>query len=126
MNPFDRFWVAYPRKIGKGAARKAWASAIKKAEADDIIAAVDAFALSVRGEDRKFVAYPATWLNAERWEDEFPGEFGPGPAPINLTQRFEGVPEGITFDVWLRDHASPDEVEKARRFGVGHTLEAAP
>ena len=36
-NYFDEFYSEYPRKVGKGAARKAWAKAIKKADVNYII-----------------------------------------------------------------------------------------
>lgn len=69
-NYFDEFWSAYPRKESKGHARKAWASALKKADAKTIIEAAGHFANRVKGSDKKFIAHPATWLNGERWADE--------------------------------------------------------
>lgn len=67
---FDEFWCEVPRKIGKGQARRAWSAALKKADADTIISGVRRYAAERRGEDQKFTAHPATWLNGERWEDE--------------------------------------------------------
>ena len=64
---FDRFWSAYPRKVGKGAAQKAWRAATKKAAPDTIIAAVQRFPWS---DEQQFIPHPSTWLNAERWNDE--------------------------------------------------------
>lgn len=29
IQEFDQFWALYPRKVGKGAARKAWVSALR-------------------------------------------------------------------------------------------------
>ena len=70
--PFDNFWELYPRKIGKGAARKAYAEAIRKAGPDDIEAGVARFRAGLNGTDPKFIPHPATWLNAERWLDDPP------------------------------------------------------
>lgn len=67
---FDDFWDAYPRKEAKGAARKAWDKATKTTDPETILAGVKAFAAKVAGSERKFIAHPATWLNAERWDDE--------------------------------------------------------
>lgn len=64
---FDTFWSIYPRKTAKANARKAWASAIKKTDPDLILAAVRRYA--GRSSDPRYVAYPATWLNGERWDD---------------------------------------------------------
>src|SRR5690606_19428118 len=41
---FDEFWAAYPRRVGKGAARKAWAKATKKAAPEEIIAGARRYA----------------------------------------------------------------------------------
>lgn len=66
---FDEFWNAYPRKENKGAARKSWAKALAKADAQTIIAA----ALAYRDDPNRepeFTAHAASWLNGERWDDE--------------------------------------------------------
>lgn len=65
---FDEFWQAYPRKTDKGNARKAWDKAIKKTDAQSLIAA--AVALAASKPDLKFTAHPSTWLNGERWDDQ--------------------------------------------------------
>jgi uncharacterized protein YdaU (DUF1376 family) len=77
---FDRWWAAYPLKVGKLAARaafdRAWARV--DAEPDDRIAvllrATDGFAEAKRVEGRpsRFTAHPTTWLNEGRWLDETP------------------------------------------------------
>jgi hypothetical protein len=67
---FDEFWAIYPRKVAKGAARKAWKTALKKANKDDILAGAILYASIRRYQDDTFTAHPSTWLNAERWADE--------------------------------------------------------
>lgn len=64
---FERFWQAYPRKVGKGQARRAWATALKKTTADFIILVVSSQKFDHR---ERFQPHPATWLNGERWLDE--------------------------------------------------------
>jgi len=65
---FEIFWKIYPRKTAKGAARKAWdkLNAENKAAA---IAGAKRFAADPNRDDT-YTPYPATWLNAEQWEDE--------------------------------------------------------
>ena len=78
---FEEFWTAYPRKVGKGAARKAWPKALKSAgDYRRIVASAVAFALDPNRE-AAFTPHPATWLNAERWDDEtpLPAREGHGP-----------------------------------------------
>lgn len=66
---FDEFWGTVPRKVGKGAARKAWAKAVKKADPQVIIEGMRRYRDDPNRED-EFTAHPSTWLNAERWDDD--------------------------------------------------------
>lgn len=69
---FERFWAAYPRKVGKGDARKAFDRAIRKIEGPDPPALLLAALERVKSTwtDSQFIPHPATWLNGERWNDE--------------------------------------------------------
>lgn len=67
---FDEFWVAYPRHVAKEAARKAFAKVLKVAAADVIVAGARAFAADPNLPEKTYVPYPASWLNAGRWDDE--------------------------------------------------------
>ncbi|MBA9003685.1 hypothetical protein [Thermomonospora cellulosilytica] len=87
---FTAFWKTYPRRVGKGAARKAWAKAIKAgADPDQIILGARRYATDPRrsAADIRYTAHPATWLNAERWTDE-PAPTPPAP-PRPTNQHFE-------------------------------------
>ncbi len=67
---FERFWREYPRKIGKGAARRAWAAALRIADEQTITAALQRQLKARLYPDPTYTPYPSTWLNQERWEDE--------------------------------------------------------
>lgn len=70
---FGVFWQAYPKKVGKDAARKAFE---KRTVGDDLLArmlgAIEQQKHSREWvkDDGQFIPHPATWLNAGRWEDE--------------------------------------------------------
>ena len=64
---FADFWSNYPRKIGKGAALKAYKKALTKTDAETILKAVKGYPWS---SDREFIPHASTWLNAERWTDD--------------------------------------------------------
>jgi hypothetical protein len=66
---FADFWAAYPRRVGKLAAQKAWARAIKSQTPEVIIATVRQ---TTWPQDVQYIPHPATWLNAGRWMDEAP------------------------------------------------------
>lgn len=67
---FEQFWKAYPRKVAKPAALKAFRKVMKKPSAPklaDLIESVKAYASTIT--DLQFCPYPATYLNQERWTD---------------------------------------------------------
>ena len=67
---FDEFWQAYPRKVGKGAARKAYSKALRLTDHDTIMGALSDQRPAMEAKEPKFIPHPSTWLNQERWEDE--------------------------------------------------------
>lgn len=79
ISDFELVWKAYPRKVGKGAARKAWA----KLQPDTALVQKMLDALNWQRtqpgwlkDGGQFIPHLATWLNQERWDDE----------PVNLPQ----------------------------------------
>ena len=68
---FEEFWKAFPvgRKHSKAKAREAFAKAVCKANATEIIAAAREYAVSDIGRGA-FVKMPTTWLNQECWLDD--------------------------------------------------------
>lgn len=71
---FDRFWAAYPKKAGKGAAMQAFRR-ITGVPVDVMLYAIEQQRHSRQWQEDngRFIPNPATWLNQRRWEDE-PGE----------------------------------------------------
>lgn len=65
---FEDFYKNYPRKTAKGAARKVW-ERLSPEDKEKAVAGALAYA-NDPNRDESFTAYPATWLNAERWLDE--------------------------------------------------------
>lgn len=71
---FDEFWSAYPKRDGanpKKPAHTKWKTIVKKVSPDVLIDAAKAYAKQNAGKDPKFVAQAITWLNQERWNDDF-------------------------------------------------------
>lgn len=60
----------YPKRVGRGAARKAYSAARKKADADKILAGAQRYAAAMKDKEPRFICHPATWLNQERWDDD--------------------------------------------------------
>lgn len=71
---FDEFWAQYPKKRSKGQAERAWV----KINPDEQLfkAILDGLELAKKSEEwrkenGRYIPYPATWLNAKGWEDEY-------------------------------------------------------
>jgi DNA-binding HxlR family transcriptional regulator len=79
---FDEFWDIYPLKRDKQAAERAWRKALRMTPPERIIAAARAYR---DDPERKpdFTKYPATWLNAGAWENDYT------PASEERRQRIE-------------------------------------
>ncbi len=82
---FERFWRAYPSKVGKRAAQAAFAKAAQRAPPDQIIAGVQTALAECDQWRRGFIPNPTTWLNQDRWTDEH----APPPVSDKLAQRHE-------------------------------------
>lgn len=96
---FELFWTHYPRKVGKGAARKAWKTALKKTSQEDILAGLHLYRLT-SPKDPQYIAHPASWLNAERWADE-PMNPDPEPQPETPNPYTNWEPCGNCHGGWV-------------------------
>nr|DAS15195.1 MAG TPA: replisome organizer protein [Caudoviricetes sp.] len=80
---FLDFYAVYPRHVGKEAARRAFVKAVKAGTpAADIIEGARRYAAATAaaGTETRYIAHPATWLNAGRWSDDMQDA-----APVELT-----------------------------------------
>ena len=68
-SPFESFWAAYPRKVGKQAAKKAFSKV--SVPVKTLIDAVNSQKNSEqwRKDNGQYIPNPATWLNQGRWDD---------------------------------------------------------
>lgn len=72
---FDKFWEAYPKKVGKQDARRSYERATKGKGPifkNNILKALEDQKQSDQWtrENGRFIPNPATWLNQGRWDDE--------------------------------------------------------
>ena len=74
---FLRFWQAYPKKVAKDAARKAFA---KRKPSEALLATMLAAIFAQKRvdswtrENGRYIPNPASWLNGGRWEDHTEAE----------------------------------------------------
>lgn len=67
---FEEFWNEYPVKRDKAKAFKAFRSALSRAKFEDILAGVIRYKNDPTRKP-EFTKYPATWLNADSWENDY-------------------------------------------------------
>ena len=85
---FSAFWEAYPKKVGKRDAIKAFekleGQGVLSAETlPAVLAALDRQRRSQdwMKDDGQYIPHPATWLNGRRWEDAEATDSAPAPSP---------------------------------------------
>ena len=72
MDEFNLFWAAYPRKVAKAEARKAWLQTTRVRPPIDVILKSLEAACKTEQWARfggLYIPHAATWLRGERWED---------------------------------------------------------
>jgi hypothetical protein len=70
---FAAFWRNYPRKIGKGAALKAWKKITTPSDVIEKMKEVLPRQIESNQwtkDNGQYIPHPATYLNQRRWEDE--------------------------------------------------------
>lgn len=97
---FENFWKAYPNKVAKAAAVKAW----KKVDVN-IVTILIALERQKKSEawtkeGGKFIPHPSTWLNGRRWEDE---------AQVDQTEQ-----------PWYFAGATPEQLEANKKLYAKH------
>lgn len=72
LSGFEEFWKAYPKRVGKGNAEKAWT----KLKCDSFLPLILTRLRTLKTsadwtkDGGQFIPHPATWLNRKGWEDE--------------------------------------------------------
>jgi hypothetical protein len=66
---FESFWDEYPRKVDRAKAQRAFKAALNRTSFDKIMAGVAAYKADPTRKP-EFTKYPASWLNADSWENE--------------------------------------------------------
>jgi len=75
---FEKFYKAYPKKVGNGEAKKAWQNLCKKTNEDkptlkQLLIAIKEQKKTERWANKKYIPNPSTWLNQFRWLNEIEG-----------------------------------------------------
>lgn len=109
---FDLFWSAYPKKVGKKSAKKAF---------DKVQVPVETLVTAIRRQEcsaqwskdgGQFIPNPSTWLNQERWEDELDPIPGQEQSPVPPPKKYETrLIDGEWVDVEVKESTEAQEIE---------------
>ncbi len=106
---FEAWWAAYPRKVGKGFARRAYAKAVKGGASPATL--LDAVQRQ-RWPESRYIPYPATWLNGECWADDpdaaCPVKVPPHPTAGPCTQRRPAMNGAVELLLRAKERATVD------------------
>ena len=115
QNAFAKFWGAYPKKVSKPQAEKAF-KMHGCAEIIDLILAslnIQKASQDWTKENGKYIPYPASWLNGRRWEDQAPVQSAvvPQTTPANRYGLEQALKRAIAerADHLDIDHAQRDQ-----------------
>lgn len=68
---FDEFWSAYPRKVDKVHAFKAFKRACKNRKAlETMLTALEQHKKTKQWQTATLIPHASTWINGKRWEDD--------------------------------------------------------
>ena len=98
---FARWYEGYPEKVGKGAAERSFLKALKSGATEEALTEGLRRYVTYKPHDRPW-CNPATWLNQERWNDEYPA-----PKPNGHSPSFGRIrdPTEIMAEITARDRA---------------------
>ena len=111
MAIFQKFYVEYPKHVGRGAAIRALRGALKIATAEEIIEGAKKHTADCKknGTDFKYIPNPATWLNQQRWLD-YPHLV---ESPELIAARVEQMRSGLRRAKARWDHKASEAISAA-------------
>jgi len=95
---FIEFWTIYPRRAQKAKARKAFSDALKKVPRETILTGAARYRDDPNRKPQ-YTAHPASWLNAERWDDDPE----PTPAPPLTAAQARAAEQKRKVDEWVAE-----------------------
>lgn len=90
---FSDFWEMYPRRVAKKDARKAWEKIPPRLHAEILTALFEWRRIWLDRNEIEFIPHPSTWLNGERWEDDFPPWHKPYTQQQQLREKQQSMVE---------------------------------
>lgn len=102
---FERWWVTFPRKIDKKGTYPRFTAARGRVGIAVLQEGAERYAAVKLGSDPKYILHPSTWINQERWRDEFDA------SELQKVQKAER-----SVDDWIRKRLFPTDPTRARLF----------
>lgn len=105
MINFDEFWKVYPRKDGKAKAMQRW-DKLKPEQQAAAIKDVEARVARYEGwQDKKFIPHAPTYLNQQRWLDEWEDQEQTNVAQLRtVDDKIRRQKDELARQMGYRDH----------------------
>jgi hypothetical protein len=104
---FEQFWLAYPKKVGKKDALKAWEKAKDRPALSEMLAVL----IKAKGSEQwlkdngQFIPNPSTWITQGRWDDQPMVTKGNGKRPPPFPPKTDPIARGQ----WRAAYGDPQE-----------------
>ena len=106
---FEKFWLAYPKKKNKGTAEKAFKKINpSKKLLETILLKIEQAKLSKDWikKSGQYIPYPASWLNAMGWEDEY------NTNPLDGVLSDKGQATVRNLQSWMQDKEEEEQLNE--------------
>ena len=113
---FDQFWAAYPKKVAKEPAKKAFLKhKPDQALLDKMLDALQRYKRTDQWtrDGGQFIPNPATWLNQKRWEDELPKPFIGKKTVFQAYDQEQSEQDSVSVDLLAEARAMFQEKQEA-------------
>jgi len=85
---FDEWYAVYPLHKARLTAERSFLSALARASPAELLAGAARYRGECAGKEQRYIAHPASWLNAGRWKDELSHGGGASNGTVHdLSQR---------------------------------------
>lgn len=107
---FEEFWELYPRKVSKAKAKVSYTNSLKKTTSDVILNGLKNYINEIKEKktEEKYIAHPTTWLNQERWNDEY-SQKNFSSSPISSAKQQDSEEE---YKPWF----TPEQIKKIEAY----------
>ena len=119
---FEMFYKAYPKKVGRGDAEKAWNKLCRLPNKDpkptlkQLLIAIKAHKKTKQWQNKQFIPGPSPWLNSKKWKNEIEGMNYERPDKDNFRKEYKNPNDPDWDEISERSHDTKYNPEEDEEF----------